>query len=66
MHPHLEVSVIESEQQAAIYAVVHKLLAVLTQPNEVTPVTHLGRFPAPHILLHGLLHSCLKAGLAGL
>ena len=63
---HLEISVTQPEQQAAINAMVHKLLAVLAQPNEITPVAHLSGRPAPYILLHGLLHCCFQPGLASL
>ena len=55
---HLEVSVCEAEQQAAVNAVVHKLLAVLTQANVVGPVADLRHCPVMDVVLHGLLHSC--------
>ncbi len=62
----LEVSVTEPEQQLAIDAVVHKLLAVLAQAYAVRPVTHLSHSPMVHIVLHGLLHCCLQPGPASL
>ncbi len=58
----LEVSVTEPEQQPAIDAVVHELLAVLAQAYVVRPVTHLSHSPMVHIVLHGLLHCCLQPG----
>jgi hypothetical protein len=62
----LEVSVAEPEQQPAIDAVVHKLLAVLAQAYVVRPVAHLSHSPLVHIVLHGLLHCCLQPGSASL
>ena len=57
---HLEVFVCEAEQQAAVDAVVHKPLPILTQANVVCPVAHLCHCPVMHIVLHGLLHSCCQ------
>ena len=64
--PDLEVPVTESEQQSAVNAVVHKLLAVLAQTYVVAPVAHLSHRPVVHIVLHGLLHGSCQSGLAGL
>lgn len=64
--PNLEVLLCEAEQQSAINAVVHKLLAVLAQPNVVHPVAHLRHCPVVDVVLHGLLHSCCQSGPAGL
>lgn len=58
----LQVSIAEPEQQPAIDAVVHKLLAILAQAYVVRPVAHLSHSPLVHIVLHGLLHCCLQPG----